>query len=455
MRRFLIILIACVMVSVPLAGFGTTGQRIALVIGNSAYKNAPLKNPANDANDMAIMLKRLGFKVTLKTDATRRTMQNSIRAFGRELRSGGVGLFYFAGHGVQVEGSNYLIPIRANIEFKADVEYEAVDAGRILSYMEDAENGINIIILDACRNNPYSRSFRSNVNGLVKMDAPSGSILAFSTAPGSVAADGSGRNGLYTSRLLKYMATPNVNIETVFKKVRIDVSRASGKKQTPWESSSLMGNFSFNSDNTKSSQPARAVNVEKRQAPQNLNAEEETWEIVKTSSSIEDYTIFLDQYPGSRFRTAASLKIQQLKRAENAKPMLASVDQSVENTQAITPGENFEKLSNGVVYDKKTGLEWYAHPEMGTGWYQSKTWVSNLAVDGGNWRMPSKSELKTLYVKSLGTRNMTPLLSGDSCWFVWYKNASNAPFDFGFGNDDWAYAPRYDFLKAFAVRNRK
>ncbi len=219
----------------------------ALVIGNSSYKSAYLANPVNDATDMAFTLKKLGFKVQLKTNASRRTMTTAIRDFGKKLQGGGVGLFYFAGHGVQVGGRNYLIPVKANIEVAADVEFESVDAGRILSNMEDAGNGFNIIILDACRNNPFARSFRSGNSGLVKMDAPTGSILAYSTAPGAVAADGTGRNGLYTSKLLKHMGTPNLKIEEVFKRVRVDVAAVSGKKQTPWESSSLMGDFYFNS----------------------------------------------------------------------------------------------------------------------------------------------------------------------------------------------------------------
>jgi hypothetical protein len=219
----------------------------ALVIGNSAYKTAGLANPVNDATDMADTLKKLGFKVTLKTNATQKAMEESIRAFGKELRKGGIGLFYYAGHGIQVKGRNYLIPIEAVLESEGDAKYEAVDAGLVLAKMEDAGNGFNIVILDACRNNPFSRSFRSADTGLAKMDAPAGSILAYSTAPGSIAADSTGRNGLYTSRLLEHMVTPNLKIEEVFKKVRVDVAMASEKKQTPWESSSLMGDFYFNS----------------------------------------------------------------------------------------------------------------------------------------------------------------------------------------------------------------
>jgi len=220
-------------------------RRLALVIGNSKYKTSPLKNPVNDARDMANALKKLGFVVSLETDAAQKTMERSIREFGRQLKSGGVGLFYFSGHGLQVYGRNYLLPVDAKIESPSDVKFEGVDAGRVLGKMEDAGNNLNIIILDACRDNPFARSFRSSEQGLAKMDAPTGSILAYATAPGSVAADGLGRNGLYTSKLLKYMMTPGLAIERVFKNVRIDVINESGKRQVPWESSSLTGEFYF------------------------------------------------------------------------------------------------------------------------------------------------------------------------------------------------------------------
>jgi len=222
-------------------------RRIALVVGNGAYKSDPLRNPVNDATDIAGALEGLGFSVSLKTDADQRSMKQAIRAFGKQLRKGGVGLFYFAGHGVQVRGINYLIPTGAQIESEADVEYEAVDAGRVLAQMEEAENSLNIIILDACRDNPFARNFRSSGRGLAKMDAPTGSILAYATAPGSIASDGPGRNGLYTSALLKHMMTPGLEIGRLFRQVRIDVLGSSGKKQVPWEASSLTGDFYFNS----------------------------------------------------------------------------------------------------------------------------------------------------------------------------------------------------------------
>ena len=260
----LIILSICVLLFLPDTALSASEKRIALVIGNGNYQSAPLKNPVNDAKDIAFTLNELGFEVTLKTNVTQKSFERAIRDFGVQLKNGGVGLFYYAGHGFQVKGSNYLIPIGAVLESEGDARYEAVDAGLVLAKMEDAGNGLNIIILDACRNNPFTRSFRSAEKGLAKMDAPTGSILAYATAPGNVAADGVGRNGLYTEKLLKHIATPDLKIEEVFKRVRIDVAFASGKKQTPWESSSLMGDFYFSTSQAAINEPVRAIGVEEK-----------------------------------------------------------------------------------------------------------------------------------------------------------------------------------------------
>ncbi|PKN09826.1 MAG: hypothetical protein CVU73_02475 [Deltaproteobacteria bacterium HGW-Deltaproteobacteria-8] len=220
-------------------------ERHALVIGNSAYKSAPLRNPANDARDIAAALKDLGFKVTLLTDASHQKMDAAVREFGLNLRQGGVGLFYYAGHGVQVAGENYLVPVDANIASESDVKFSCLNAGLVLGKMEDAGNSLNVVILDACRNNPFARSFRSAERGLAKMDAPTGSLIAYATAPGSVAGDGTGKNGVYTKHLLQNMRVPGLPITDLFMRVRMGVVAETGKKQVPWESSSLTGYFYF------------------------------------------------------------------------------------------------------------------------------------------------------------------------------------------------------------------
>ncbi|HYX67090.1 MAG TPA: caspase family protein [Burkholderiales bacterium] len=229
----------------PAAAPAMPEQRVALVIGNGQYKDGPLLNPVNDARAIAQALGRSGFHVVEKENVGRAEMQVVLREFGDALQKGGVGLFYFAGHGVQVKGRNFLIPVDANIEREDEVAYNSVDANQVLDKMEAANNRLNIVILDACRNNPFARSARSAAAGLAQMDAPVGTFIAFATSPGSVASDGQGKNGLYTQHLLKAMLRPGVKIEDVFKDVRAGVRRDSKGKQVPWESTSLEGDFVF------------------------------------------------------------------------------------------------------------------------------------------------------------------------------------------------------------------
>jgi len=268
------ILIICLLLFIPTQSHGGTEQRTALVIGNSSYSSGPLKNPVNDATDMAASLQKLGFTVILKKNVNLRGMEDAITDFGNRLKRGGVGLFYYAGHGLQVSGTNYLIPIGARIEKDSDVKYETVDAGRILDEMANANNGLNIVILDACRDNPVGRRFRSASRGLaIVSSAPVGTFISYSTSPGSVAQDGEGRNSPYTAALLRYMKEPGLTIENVFKHVRTDLGKKTGDKQIPWELSSLRGDFYFVSGNDirtveaakgEASAPAAGLDIEQR-----------------------------------------------------------------------------------------------------------------------------------------------------------------------------------------------
>lgn len=218
--------------------------RTALIIGNANYSTSPLRNPANDAQLIGETLAQLGFDVTVKTDLRQADMKLAIRDFGRRLRSdNGVGLFYFAGHALQVNGENYLVPVDALLERESDVDIETVRVNEVLAKMDG--NPMNIVILDACRNNPFARSFRSQSGGLAFMDAPSGTLVAYATAPGSVAADGDGENGVYTKHLVKAIKTDGLRIEDIFKRTRVGVQNETNNDQRPWESSSLTGDFYF------------------------------------------------------------------------------------------------------------------------------------------------------------------------------------------------------------------
>ena len=257
MKTFIVVLLVCCTLitqpassqdrnlTVSKAAIASGEQRIALVIGNGSYKSSPLINPVNDARAMIRVLGESGFKVMSKENVGQKEMQAALRDFGDALKNGGVGLFYYAGHGMQVKGKNYLIPVDANIEREDEVAYTSVDANQILDKMESAGNRLNIVILDACRNNPFARSFRSAGNGLAQMEAPVGTLIAFATAPGSVASDGKGDNGLYTQHLLNAIKAPGARIEDVFKRVRTNVRRDTEGKQIPWESTSLEGDFVF------------------------------------------------------------------------------------------------------------------------------------------------------------------------------------------------------------------
>ena len=232
----------------PQAAAPAARNRWALVIGNSAYGAdiGLLPNPVNDATDIAATLQPLGFDVTLVLNATRQQMEEALAGFRRQLRPGGVGLFYFAGHGAQVEGTNYLIPLGANVEKATTAQADSVSAEQVLASMTAAGTALNLLILDACRNNPFLARWPVQVSrGLAPMQAARGSLIAYATAPGAVAADGGGRNGTYTKHLLRYLTTPDLLVEQMFKRVRVAVEEETGGTQTPWESSSLQGDFAF------------------------------------------------------------------------------------------------------------------------------------------------------------------------------------------------------------------
>ena len=233
------------LLSIGFSQLALAQKRIALVIGNSDYKDVPLTNPVNDAEDISAALRETGFDVYTYTNVNRKQMREAIRVFGDNLRQADVGLFYFAGHGIQIKGRNYLVPLAIDVRAADEVQDESIDASAVLRKMESAGNAVNIVILDACRNNPFARSFRSLDSGLARMEGPVGSFIAYATAPGSVAADGEGRNGVYTSYLLKALRQPGLTIEQVFKQVRIGVKEETSGMQIPWESSSLMGDFVF------------------------------------------------------------------------------------------------------------------------------------------------------------------------------------------------------------------
>ena len=298
-------------------------QRVALIIGNSAYPAAArLRNPVNDATAMANKLRALGFDVVLKTDASQRDMTRAISQFGQKLAPGSVSLFYYAGHGMQVRGKNFLIPIDAEIETEGSVHSEAVDVDQLLNQLGPAR--LSMVILDACRNNPFERRFRSTGSGgLAQIDAPTGTLLAYATAPGKVASDGSGANGLYTEALLKALDTPGLKVEDVFKQVRISVIKASDNQQIPWESSSLTGEFFFRPPVETKSATAdeRFLKAEKDRLELQRALEEERKKRERDAEAVK--------------REMEKLRAELLKLREDSAPSRPSVQASA--TSSVTP----------------------------------------------------------------------------------------------------------------------
>jgi uncharacterized caspase-like protein len=310
-------------------------RRIALVIGNGAYTNAPpLKNPPNDARDMVATLRALGFDVTSGINANQRDMKRLIREFGQKLKAGGSGLFYYAGHGVQSNGRNYLIPVEADIQSEAEVEDSSVDVSLVLKYMDEAQNGLNIVILDACRNNPFARSFRSASSGLAQVDAPTGTLIAYATAPGRVASDGTEQNGLYTSELLKQMRVPGLSVIEMFMRVRAEVMKQTGSKQVPWEASSLVGMFYFSAPGNAETPAGAAANATKSDP---AAFELSFWETIKNSTDPEDFKAYLTRFPSGQFAELAQRRVGQPTSAQSPVYRLPTFGQQGRPVEILGP----------------------------------------------------------------------------------------------------------------------
>ena len=220
-------------------------SRRALVIGNAAYVDSSLSNPINDATDLAALLRRLGFDVTLHRDADKPTMEQAIDRFTQDVSPGSAGLFFFAGHGVQIDGVNYLVPIGARFSAARDVKDHAVAADGVLARMADSGMDVKLLLLDACRDHPLGRSFKGVFSrGLGVMEVPQGALIAYATSPGKTASDGIGRNSLFTSSMLLELVVARRNITVALTAVRTNIQKLTKGEQIPWVSSALTGDFS-------------------------------------------------------------------------------------------------------------------------------------------------------------------------------------------------------------------
>ncbi len=288
-----------------------SGKRVALVIGNSGYQGGlpVLDNPANDANDLGERLRSLGFEVIVATDLNRASFRSVVLDFARLLDSADTSLFFYAGHGIQVDDENYLIPTDARISRDVDFSRETMTVNRIVGLMNQFSE-TSIVLLDACRDNPLTSDipvgFQLNglSKGLARIRAAGGSYIAFATAPGNVAFDGTGRNSPFTDALLRHISTPNIDIRLMMADVRQDVFEATGQRQLPWENNSLIGRFYFDENST----------LQRLDSAQ--RSETEAWKVISESVSREDYAAFLRDFPDGTFAPVAELKIAALEQMD-------------------------------------------------------------------------------------------------------------------------------------------
>jgi formylglycine-generating enzyme required for sulfatase activity len=288
-------------------------RRVALVIGNGQYQHVPrLANPANDARLIAETLTSVGFALiggTAQLDLDKPAFDRVVQEFGTVIQGAGVALFYYAGHGVQVRGSNYLVPVSANPTREADIDFQLLNTDLVLRQMEGAGTRLNLLILDACRNNPFAgRGLRTAGGGLAQMQAPEGTLISYATQPGNVAQDGTDGHSPYTAALARAFRKPGLDLFAVFNETGLDVKRRTGGAQQPWVSSSpIAGQFYFTGAPDQPSTGSRDDAVEIA-----------FWNSVKDDRTPDGFQTYLESYPQGKFAALARLKLKQL--AETLKP---------------------------------------------------------------------------------------------------------------------------------------
>lgn len=423
---------ACLLIGLAL-GFpqpsDAAAPRVALVIGNADYgpEIGRLKNPVNDARLMAETLQGLGFKVDLVLDADSKTMKQAIKGFGAKLREAGAdatGLFYYAGHGLQVDGENYLVPVGAAIESEADAEFEAVPAAYAVKQMEVAGNAVNLVFLDACRNNPLTRSFRSGTRGLARVDAPRGSFVGYSTAPGDVAADGDGANSPYALALAVELKTPGISVEEAHRNVRAKVLAVTGNKQTPWDSSSLTGAVILAE---KAAAPAPPPVAAPSPAPQPqveqqaaIDKEALFWDSIKDSTNPAEFEAYLAEYPQGTFAGLARAKIEMLSVAARQTAKAPQVPEQAPGAAATASTQSGQTAKLVVTASVKAEIDQYLNS------LNSDTWALAISRDGtrtARYRCKGGSPSVCWNARRSGAnREAVKRCGGPSECFVLYEN---------------------------------
>ena len=317
-------------------------HRVALVVGNATYKSSPLRNPINDARAMREKLRDMGFQVIYFEDLRTRQVGAALREFRTAIRPGSVALFFYAGHGLQVRGENFLPTVDAELASEDDVPQQSLAVEAVLNAMEDSKAAVNLVLLDACRNNPFARNFRSSATGLARVQAPSGTLIHYATRPGAVADDGSGRHGVYTEALLAHIGERGVPIETALKRVTTRVRDASKGRQEPWMEGSLTGDFYFVVS------PGATVNVQPAQ-PTPANADEAAWQAAESLRTATAYQAYLGEFPRGLYAAAARVKLAALQGASPAAaPQAATVVRPGPGKVTMTPGPAIALAPSGA-----------------------------------------------------------------------------------------------------------
>lgn len=327
----LVVALTCVAFAAP----ALADKRVALVIGNSSYQNVPrLDNPRNDARLMADTLQGLGFQLIgggPQVDLDKQAFDAVLQKFGNAVQGADVALFYYAGHGVQVAGKNFLVPVAANPTKEADVYLQMVDTNVVLSQMDGAGTKLNIVLLDACRNNPFGgRGLRAAGGGLAQMQAPGGTLISYATQPGNVAQDGDGSNSPYTKALTATMRKPGLGLFETFNEVGLSVQQATGGSQQPWVSSSPIATpFSFASPSAGAASAAAPA----QQAVPGDDAAHRDFELAQKLDSREVWDAFLEKYPTGFLASAARSRLEALRTNHLA---MVAPSQSVPNPAPAT-----------------------------------------------------------------------------------------------------------------------
>ncbi len=339
---FRLLLAALVLSVFPALAQAPGDVRIALVIGNGAYAKVPLANPANDARAMGETLRGLGFRVIEVRDGSKAQMADAVELVRDSLKGKqGIGMLYYAGHGLQMDARNYMVPVDASLAKAADVTAQTVDVGSVISAFRVAGNRMNIVVLDACRDNPFGGI--TTGKGLAPLDAPSGTFLAYATAPGNVAEDGDVKsgNGLYTQYLLQELKNPQARIEDVFKRVRLAVRKASSGRQIPWESTSLEDDFRFNDGRIVAAVKPTAEQLQAEFAPEKAD-----WDRISASRNPDDFYAFLQKYPSGTVADAANARLNQLARPSLLVQGASPDGQDLSYTRSLfRAGDTFETRS--------------------------------------------------------------------------------------------------------------